>query len=109
VLLELPAGTLDPGEDPEACAVRECREETGMSPGRITRLGGFFVAPGYSTEFIHLYLAEDLKPAPLTPDEDEDLSVERLTLDRAHDLARSGELRDAKSLAGLALWAIHRA
>ncbi|UCF61043.1 MAG: NUDIX hydrolase [Anaerolineaceae bacterium] len=102
-LLELPAGTLDPGEEPEVGAVRECREEIGMSPGQLTPLGGAFLAPGYSTEYLHFYLAKDLSEAPLTPDHDEDLNIERLTWDEATARIPQGELEDAKSLAGLFL------
>ncbi|MCJ7513392.1 MAG: NUDIX hydrolase [Anaerolineales bacterium] len=102
-MLELPAGTIEPGEDPAACAVRECREEIGMAPGRIERLGGFYIAPGYSTEYIHLYLAGALTPAPLAPDADEDLHVERVPLLELAGLVESGLLEDAKSLAGLLL------
>ncbi|HEY48040.1 MAG: hypothetical protein AMJ88_03560 [Anaerolineae bacterium SM23_ 63] len=102
-LLELPAGTLDPGEEPEVCAVRECREEIGMSPGQLTPLGGTFLAPGYSTEYLQFYLAKDLRRAPLTPDHDEDLNIVRLTWDEATDRITRGELEDAKSLAGLFL------
>ena len=104
VLLELPAGTLDPGEDPAGCARRECREEVGLAPAEISRLGGFFLAPGYSTEYLHVYLATGMSEAPLPADEDEDLRVERLTLSQAEDLARSGELHDAKTLAALYLY-----
>jgi ADP-ribose pyrophosphatase len=102
-LLELPAGTLDPEEEPEACAVRECREEIGMSPGQLTPLGGTFLAPGYSTEYLHFYLAKNLQAAPLTPDHDEDLTIERLTWDEVLARITQGELEDAKSLAGLFL------
>lgn len=108
-LLELPAGTLNAGEDPQACARRECREETGMAPGRLIPLGQFFMAPGYSSELTSMYLALDLTPAPLAPDEDEDLKVEPLTPDQVDALVASGELRDAKSLAGLYLWAAYQA
>jgi ADP-ribose pyrophosphatase len=104
VLLELPAGTLDPDEDPLDCARRECREETGMAPAGLKRLGGFFLSPGYSTEYLHVYLATGLTEAPLPADEDEDLRVERLTLEQAEALARSGELHDAKTLAALYLY-----
>jgi len=107
VMLELPAGTLDPEEDPVDCARRECREEIGMAPQTLERLGGFFLAPGYSTEYLHIYLATQLTSAPLAPDEDEDLRVERLTLEQAEALARSGELHDAKSLAALYLYHLH--
>ena len=102
-LLELPAGTLDSEEDPETCAVRECREEIGMSPGQLIPLGGTFLAPGYSTEYLHFFLAKDLQTAPLLPDHDEDLSIKRLTWDEAMDRIARGELEDAKSLAGLFL------
>ncbi len=102
-LLELPAGTLNAGEEPESCARRECREETGMAPGRLLLLGSCYLAPGYSTEFMHFYLAQDLSPAPLAPDEDEAISVERIPIDRAMDMASSGALRDAKSIVGLHL------
>lgn len=103
VMLELPAGTLEPGEAPEACAVRECREEIGMSPGRLERLGGFYLAPGYSTEYLHLYLVGALTPAPLAPDADEDLTIEKVPFTELAELVESGLLEDAKSLAGLLL------
>jgi ADP-ribose pyrophosphatase len=102
-LLELPAGTLDPGENPLACAVRECREEIGMSPGRLSPIGECFLAPGYTTEFMYFYLAEDLTPSPLAPDEDEDLHIVRLTRAQADDLVAGKSLRDAKTLLGLLL------
>ncbi len=109
VLLELPAGTLDEGEDPVACAQRECREETGMAPGRLVPLGDFYMAPGYSSERITVFLAQELSSQPLAPDEDEDLHVERLTEREVDDLIEKGALRDAKSLAGLHLWSAYRA
>ena len=102
-LLELPAGTLDPGEDPETCAVREFRDEIGMSPSYLVPLGGAFMAPGYSTEYLHFFLAGNLTPAPLTPDVDEDLYVERLAWEEIMELIAGGELQDTKSLAGLFL------
>ena len=102
-LLELPAGTLEPGEDPKTCAVRECREEIGMSPSYLVPLGGAFMAPGYSTEYLHFFLAGDLTPAPLTPDTDEDLHVERFGWNEIMELIARGELQDTKSLAGLFL------
>lgn len=102
-LLELPAGTLRAGETPEAAAVRECREEIGMEPGRLTKLVEFYAAPGYSSELLHCYLAEELRPAPLPPDEDEQLSLERWPLAEALAEARRGRFRDAKTLVGLLL------
>ena len=103
-LLELPAGTLEPGEDPEACAARELAEETGFRAGRIERLGGFFVAPGYCTEYIHSFLAADLEPGTPGGDDDEDIEVRALSLEEVLRLADTGELEDAKSLATLLLY-----
>ena len=102
-LLELPAGMLDPNEEPEACARRECREEIKMSPGRLVILGGFYLAPGYSTEFLHLYLAQDLSPSSLERDEDEDIRIQGLTIEEVHKGIKEGIFKDAKTLAGLLL------
>lgn len=102
-LLELPAGTLEPGEPPEACARRECREEIGMAAGRLERLGGFYLAPGYSTEYLQVFLASDLEPSPLPGDEDEQLEIVRLEPERALEQVQRGEVQDAKSLAALLL------
>ena len=106
-MLELPAGTLEPGEAPEICAAREIREEIGMAAASIQEIGAFYLAPGYSTEFMHVFLASGLSPAPLPPDEDEFLSVETLPLAEALNLAKSGRLPDAKSLAALLLAEAH--
>jgi ADP-ribose pyrophosphatase len=102
-LLELPAGTLDEGEAPEACALREIREETGMAAGHMEHLGGFYLAPGYSTEYMHVYLATNLHRDPLEADADEFLTVEFIPITRALEIARAGEMPDAKSLAALLL------
>ncbi len=102
-LLELPAGTLDPNEDPEVCAIRECREEIGMSPAHLTHLGGFYLAPGYSTEFVQFFLAQDFSPAPLDQDEDEDIQIERLSVSEVKERIIKGQIHDAKTLAGLLL------
>ena len=102
-LLELPAGTLEAGEAPAACAAREIREEIGMAASNLKEIGAFHLAPGYSTEFMHVFLATGLSHAPLKPDDDEYLSVETLSAADAYKLARSGQLPDAKSLAALLL------
>ena len=102
-MLELPAGTLEPGEDPLVCAQREVREETGMAAGSIREIGSFYLAPGYSTEFMHVYLATDLHRDPLEADADEFLSVEKIPIKEAFAMAESGNLPDAKTLAALLL------
>ncbi len=102
-LLELPAGTLDEGEDPLVCAAREIREETGFAAGKLEKIGEFFLAPGYSTEFMIVYLARDLTHDPLEADADEFLSVEKIPVEEAIQMAERGEVPDAKSLAALFL------
>ena len=100
-LLELPAGTRDGDEPYEECAAREIREETGMEAGKLQKVGEFFLAPGYSSEFMEVYLATDLKHNPLEADEDEFLSVEKYPVRQAIEMAERGEMPDAKSLAAL--------
>ena len=100
-LLEIPAGTLEPGEDPGECVVRECREEIGMHPGKVTALGHCFLAPGYSSEKIWLYLVEKLTAAPLPQDEDENISVEKIPMETIPDLVRDGTIIDAKTITAL--------
>lgn len=102
-LLELPAGTLEPGEPPEACARREIREETGLAAGELHKLGEFFLAPGYSTEYMHVFLATDLHPDPLPGDQDEFLSVEARPAGEVFEMIARGEIQDAKTLAALLL------
>jgi ADP-ribose pyrophosphatase len=102
-LLELPAGTLNEGETPEACAQREIREETGMAAGKLEYLGGFYLTPGYSTEYMHVYLATNLHHDPLEADADEFLTVEFFPLATALAMARRGGIPDAKSLAAILL------
>lgn len=102
-LLELPAGTLNVGELPDDCALREIREETGFSAGSMIKLGEFFLAPGYSTEYMVVYLANELHPSPLPGDEDEFISLEAVPIKEAYTMAFNGTLQDGKSLATLLL------
>jgi ADP-ribose pyrophosphatase len=102
-LLELPAGVLDPGESPLASAQRELREETGMAAREIKELGGFYLAPGYTDEFMTVFLATDLYNSPLEADEDEFLNLKALPIEEAYQKARNHELRDGKTLASLLL------
>jgi ADP-ribose pyrophosphatase len=98
-MLEIPAGGLEPGEAPEACAQREIREEIGMRAEKIQKIGEFYLAPGYSTELIHIFLATDLIPDPLEGDIDEFLQVEKIPLERIPSMIQAGEIIDAKTLA----------
>jgi len=102
-LLELPAGTLDEGESPDFCAAREIREETGMAADSLAKLGEFYLAPGYSDEFMTVYLATGLSDSPLDADEDEFLTLETVPIAEAFRMAERGEIPDAKSLAALYL------
>ena len=102
-LLELPAGVLEESEEAGQAARREVREETGMAAAQIHEIGQFFLAPGYSTEFMHVFLATELSDSPLEQDEDEFLSVEKIPWQTALEMARTGQIRDAKSLAALLL------
>ncbi len=100
-LLEIPAGTRDAGEDPEACARRELAEEINYKPGRMTKMFQSFMAPGYSTELIHTFLAQDLTPTEGQADDDEFLEIVTLPLADALGKITSGEITDAKSISGL--------
>ena len=102
-LLELPAGTRDDDEPYEDCAAREIREETGMAAGKLERIGDFYLAPGYSTEFMAVFLATELSHDPLEADDDEFLQVEKISVRDAIQMAERGEMPDAKSLAALFL------
>ncbi len=103
VTLEIPAGGVDPGESLEEAVQRELREETGQEAGQLERLGGFYVSPGYCSEFIHVFLARDLTPSPLRHEGEEVMAVERLPLAEALAKVYSGEIHDAKSIIGLLL------
>lgn len=104
VLLELPAGSLEPGEDPAACASRELVEETGRRPGRLRPLAAFYSAPGFCDEMVHCFLASDLEPVEgVSGDADERIEVVALRFEEAVAMARRGALRDAKTVAGILL------
>ncbi len=98
-LLELPAGTREEGEPYEECAAREIREETGMEAGQLQRVGDFYLAPGYSSEFMAVFLATGLKQNPLKADDDEFLQVEKFPMKDVTAMFERSEVPDAKSLA----------
>jgi ADP-ribose pyrophosphatase len=106
---ELPAGSLKPHEDPDTAAARECEEEIGLAPHRVTRLRGYYPTPGFCDEEMIYYRCEDLR-APAADstarrDDDEDIEPRTFTMDEARDLIRSGEIVDLKTLASLSLMA----
>ena len=102
VTLEIPAGKLDSvGEDPHDCAVRELEEETGLRAGRMTLLTSLLTTPGFCTEKIAIYLAQELSQGQTHPDEDEFLSLVRMPLEDAVAMIMRGEIRDSKTICGL--------
>jgi ADP-ribose pyrophosphatase len=100
-ILEVPAGKLDPGDTPDACAHRELEEEAGMRAGRMVKLGSVLTTPGFTDEVIHLYAAFDLTDVGTRHEADEVIEVLQVSLDEALDLVWRGELRDGKSALAL--------
>lgn len=103
VLLEIPAGTLDKGEDPAECARRELSEEIGYFPEKLTEMFHSYLAPGYSTEMLHTFLAEDLKRVGENRESDEFIEVVTVNLRDAVEMILNGEIVDAKSICGILL------
>ena len=100
-LLEIPAGGIDPGEDPETAVGREMGEETGFSPRTIKKLGGFYSSPGFCTEYLHLFLATDLVPHRLEAEDTEAIQVVKTRPGDLEGLIKSGAICDSKSIAGI--------
>ena len=98
VLLEVPAGKLEYGEEHLSCAVRELSEETGFTADRFEYMGAFFTSPGFSTEKLHIYLALGLHAGVSHPDDGEFLNVEKLSLSELSDMVMRGEIEDAKTI-----------
>jgi ADP-ribose pyrophosphatase len=104
VILELPAGKLDPGEEPVDCAGRELAEETGWKPIEIHELGSFFTTPGFTDEVLYAFIATPLEPAPeVAQDPDEAIDNVSMTVEEALAACRSGEIKDSKTMATLLL------
>ena len=100
-LLEIPAGTLEPDEDPEICALRELEEETGYRSREILKILECHIAPGYSTEKIHFYIARGLVRTEMKTEEDERIKIEVIPIKEALDKMRNGQICDAKTVCGL--------
>ncbi|MCK5129243.1 MAG: NUDIX hydrolase [Clostridiales bacterium] len=101
VLLEIPAGKIDVGEDPDKCAARELQEETGYEAGKIAKLFSIRVSPGFCTEIIHIYKASELVAGKTAFDEDEFIETIKVPLDEAINMIQQGIIEDAKTIAGL--------
>jgi len=100
-LYEIPAGRLDPGEEPRDCAARELREETGCTARRIDFLFTMFTTPGFTDERIHLFMATGLERGEAAREADEFMTMETVTLSRALRLIQEGEIKDAKTALGI--------
>jgi len=107
-LRELPAGTLRRGEAPEACALRELKEETGYEAGAIEFVGAFFAAPGWSTEQLFAFVARDLVPGEQELDKGERIEVDTVPLSEVPDMIKRGDIVDAKTIAALGICAAKR-
>jgi len=102
---ELPAGSLDPGEAPDTAVVRECEEEIGLTPRRVTPMGSWYPTPGFCDEVMHFYLCEDLVPptGPIAADEDEQIEPATLSLAAVRAMIADGRVVDMKTIVGLSL------
>ncbi len=101
VLLEIPAGKLEPMERPDKCAIRELEEETGFTTDRVEKILEFYTTPGFSNEILHIYLAENLKEGNINPDEDENIETIQLSIEDALNKIKTGEIKDAKTIIGV--------
>lgn len=101
VLLEVPAGKMEPGEDPRQCALRELQEEVGAVPRELVDLGELYLSPGFCDEVLHLYLARGLELGASHPDEDEFLELVRIPLEELARQVMSGQVKDAKTVAAV--------
>lgn len=101
IIYELPAGTLEENEPPLACAQREIQEEIGYKAKNLIPLGGLYSAPGFSTEYIHLFIATELEESRLPQDTHEGIDVEEISLEKALNLIDIEEIDDAKTIAGI--------
>jgi ADP-ribose pyrophosphatase len=100
-LLEIPAGGIDPGEEPTDSVRRELQEEIGYLPRKIGKLGGFYATPGYGTEYLHCFVATDLVAARLVAEDTDEIELVRVSPAEIPRLIASGEICDAKSIAAL--------
>ena len=98
VMLEAPAGKIDPGEQPQQAALRELKEETGYTPGKIEFLTKFYPSVGYSEEILYLYLCTELTPGETNFDENEAIEVEEISIEKLYKMILDGDIEDAKTI-----------
>ncbi len=106
--VEIPAGKLDPGEEPLEAAKRELEEETGYQAGTIRRVSSFYTSPGFADELLHLYIAQDLTPGEVHLDEDEFLECQAITLEEAQQLIEANRISDAKTILAVYAWQLYQ-
>lgn len=107
-LLELPAGKLEINEDPQLCASRELTEETGYSSEKISKLGEIYTTPGFCSEILHIYLAEELLPGNHAREEGEHgMEVHEFTLSEVQQKIKTGEIVDAKTICAIQYLSLH--
>lgn len=102
-LLEIPAGRLEPGEDPEETVRREMIEEIGYRAGELKHVSTFYTTPGYTNEVMHLFFAFELEKMEAQPEQDEILKIETMSLEDSLERIQKGEIKDGKTIAALAL------
>jgi len=108
-LWELPAGKLDEGEAPLECALRELKEETGYSAGKIVKLGSIFTSPGYSSEELHIFLANNLSAGKTEREEgEEDMKLAEVTIDEFRNMILSGNIKDSKTISAYLLYFLNK-
>jgi len=106
--VEIPAGKLDPGEEPIVAAARELEEETGYRAGKLRPLNAFYTSPGFADEKLYVFIAEDLVKGQSRPDEDEFLNVEAITFEQAQAYIREEKISDAKTLLAVYAWQLYK-
>nr|WP_317890743.1 NUDIX hydrolase [Paenibacillus arenilitoris] len=107
--IEIPAGKLDPGEDPMTAAARELEEETGYRSDKLKLISAFYTSPGFADEKLYVYFTDEVLPGVQNPDEDEDLKVEAITLEQAEAYIREGRISDAKTILAVYAWKLYLA